>query len=362
LDKRRIYFTISLLIIVAGAISLSLRGLNFGIDFKGGTSWQIPSQSLSISKTEAVLRSAGISQSTVVALGSSQGRTIEAEADLSKLSVSVRTAKEYSVGAALARAAGLKPSVVSISDVGPTWGSQVTSKALLALGFFFVGIALYISLRFEWKMAGAALIAVVHDLLVTVGIYSIANFQITPDTVIAILTILGYSLYDTIVVFDRVGENTKALVNKGRMSYSESVNLSLNQVFMRSVNTSLVAIIPVLSILVIGAYVLGATTLRDFGLALFVGLTTGAYSSIGIASPLLAIFKEREPKYADLKARLRNAEKSIVMTPRLAAMAGAGGSSIGANGGVSGGPAPIRPRSAPRKVSSKRRPSSARRP
>ena len=360
LDKRRIYFTISLLIIVAGAISLSVRGLNFGIDFKGGTSWEVPSQTLSISKTEAVLRSFGINQATVVSLGSSQGRTVEAEVDLSKLPVATRTAKEYSVAAALAKAAGLKPSAISISDVGPTWGSQVTSKALLALAFFFVGIALYISLRFEWKMAGAALIAVVHDLLVTVGIYSIANFQITPDTVIAILTILGYSLYDTIVVFDRVGENTKALVNKGRLSYADSVNLSLNQVFMRSVNTSLVAIIPVLSILVLGAYVLGATTLRDFGLALFVGLTTGAYSSIGIASPLLAIFKEREPKYADLKARLAKVGTSGLLTPRAAAMAGAGGASVSSNT-VAGGTQTPRPRPAPRKVSSKRKPTTTRR-
>ncbi|MDG6950160.1 MAG: protein translocase subunit SecF, partial [Nitrososphaerota archaeon] len=209
-------------------------------------------------------------------------------------------------------------------------------------------------------MAFAAFAALVHDMLVTIGIYALSGFQVSPDTVIAFLTVLGYSLYDTIVVFDRVGENTKALVNKGRLSYADSVNLSLNQVFMRSVNTSLVAIIPVLSILVLGAYVLGATTLRDFGLALFVGLTTGAYSSIGIASPLLAIFKEREPKYADLKARLAKVGTSGLLTPRAAAMAGDGGASVSSNT-VAGGTQTPRPRPAPRKVSSKRKPTTTRR-
>ena len=153
-------------------------------------------------------------------------------------------------------------------------------------------------------MALAALIALVHDILLTIGIYSLSGFQVSPDTVIAFLTVLGYSLYDTIVVFDKVQENTRGLASTNRLTYSDTVNLSMNQVLARSINTSLVAILPILSILVIGAWVLGATALQDFGLALFVGLTTGAYSSIFIASPLLALLKEREPRYAEIRRRL----------------------------------------------------------
>lgn len=363
LAKRNIFFAISLIVIVAGLISLGVRGLRFGIDFKGGTSWEVPSKTLSVAATQSVLKANGISQATVVSLGGSGGRTIQAEADLSSLSVNARTTKEYTVAKALAKAGGVPSNAVGISDVGPTWGSQITTKALEALVFFFLGIVLYISIRFEWKMAAAAIIAVVHDLLVTVGIYSLANFQVTPDTVIAVLTILGYSLYDTIVVFDRVQENTNALVKTGRMGYADSVNLSLNQVLMRSLNTSIVAVIPVLSILVVGAYILGATTLQDFGLALFVGLTTGAYSSIGIATPLLAIFKEREPKYRALALRIAESGGPSILTPRAAAQASVGGfafSGQGGDGGANQPPARKRPVQK-KKPSSQRRSSGSRR-
>ncbi len=304
LRRRKIFYSISIAIILLGAFSMGMRGLNFGIDFKGGTSWQVPSSTLSVTKAQSVLKADGVTQATVFTLGTGQSRTLEAEADLSNLSVGAQTAKDKQISVDLAKAGGVTYSSVSLTNVGPTWGGDVTSKALEALGFFFLGIVIYISIRFEWKMAVAALVAVIHDLLVTVGIYSISNFQITPATVIAVLTILGYSLYDTIVVFDRIQENVKSLVNPGRLAYDDAVDLSLNQVLMRSLNTSLVAIIPVFSILVVGAYVLGATTLQDFGLALFVGLTTGAYSSIAIASPVLAYLKGREPRYQSLKKRL----------------------------------------------------------
>jgi preprotein translocase subunit SecF len=351
LRRRKVFYTISILIIVLGGISIGVRGLNFGIDFKGGTSWQVPSPSLTVSKAQAVLRSDGITQATVYTLGTGANRSLEVEADLSSLSPSAQSAKERQVSTDLAKAGGVSFSSVSLTNVGPTWGSDVTSKALEALAFFFLGIVLYISVRFEWKMALAALVAVVHDLLVTVGIYSISNFQITPATVIAVLTILGYSLYDTIVVFDRVQENVKTLVNPGRLTYDEAVDLSLNQVLMRSLNTSLVAIIPVLSILVVGAYILGATTLQDFGLALFVGLTTGAYSSIAIASPVLAWLKGREPRYKALAARL--GERSTHLSPRSVAQ---GALSQGVGGASSDTARPPRPRSSnsKRKARSKR--------
>ena len=165
-------------------------------------------------------------------------------------------------------------------------------------------MAIYISIRFEPKMALAAFIAMIHDVLIAIGIYSIFNFQVTPDTVVAILTILGYSLYDTVVVFDRVRDNTKGIGSSGRLSYPQLINLSMNQTLARSINTSMVAILPVLAVLLIGAQFLGASTLQSYGLALFVGLLSGAYSSIFIASPVLCMMKEREDRWVQIANRL----------------------------------------------------------
>jgi preprotein translocase subunit SecF len=191
-----------------------------------------------------------------------------------------------------------------VTTVGPTWGSSITNDAIKALIIFFVVVGIYISIRFEPKMALAAFIAMVHDVAVAVGIYSIFNFQVTPDTVVAILTILGYSLYDTVVVFDRVRDNTRGIGTSGRLTYPQLINLSMNQTLARSINTSAVAILPVLAVLLIGAQFLGATTLQSYGLALFIGLLSGAYSSIFIASPVLCMMKEREPRWVDIANRL----------------------------------------------------------
>jgi preprotein translocase subunit SecF len=238
---------------------------------------------------------------TVEKLGSD---TYEVSADINSLSQTAQVKLTDKVAGVMAKVADASPNAVATSSVGPTWGGQITNKALEALIVFFIAVVAYISIRFEPKMAVAAFIAMVHDLLVTVGVYSLFGLQITPDTVIAILTILGYSLYDTVVVFDRVRDNTNGVLKGGDLTYSEMVNLSMNQTLARSINTSLVAILPVLSVLLIGADILGATTLQSYGLALFVGLMSGAYSSIFIASPLLAWMKEREPRYRDLAARV----------------------------------------------------------
>ena len=220
---------------------------------------------------------------------------------------------------------------VSTTVVGPSWGNEITNKARNALVVFFLAIAAYLAIRFEPRMAVAALAAVVHDILVTIGVYALSGLEVTPASVIAFLTILGYSLYDTVVVFDRVDENAKALASTGRATYSDVVNLSMNQTLMRSLNTSLVAILPILSVLVIGTFVLGATTLRDFGMALFIGLVTGAYSSVFIASPVLAWLKEREPRYRQLRTRLeqRGGSGIGVLTAAGAARAGMAGSGQG---------------------------------
>ncbi len=192
---------------------------------------------------------------------------------------------------------------VSFTSIGPTWGEEITRKALRALAIFFVFLALYITVRFEWRMAIAALAAVVHDVLISVGVYSLFGFEVTPATVIAFLTILGFSLYDTIVVFDKVHENTRRVLATGRATYGDVVNLSMNQVLARSLNTTLCAVLPVLSLLFVGSILMGATSLEDFALALLVGLITGSYSSIFIATPILAALKEREPRYKALKAK-----------------------------------------------------------
>lgn len=331
IGNRRWWFGVSALIIVLGIVALATRGLNEGIDFKGGQSWTVSSQTLTVAQATTAVKSAGLTNPTVVQLTNqvNHQKQIEVTADLNNLSVDKRQVIEGQVITALAKAAGTSGNQVSYNEVGSTWGSQVTKKAIEALIVFFILVTGYISLRFEFKMAVAAIVAVIHDILVVVGIYALFAFLVTPDTVIAVLTVLGYSLYDTVVVFDRIRDNAQGLGASGRITYSEMVNLSMNQTLARSINTSLVAIIPVLSVLVIGSLILGATTLQSFGLALVIGLTSGAYSSIFIASPLLALMKEREPRYITIRQRLEaRGERGPALTPAMAAaMAGAGGSS-----------------------------------
>ncbi len=315
--RRKIWFSVSALIIVLGIGSLSIRGFNLGIDFKGGNSWEVLAPHTSISAVTSAVESAGLSQPVVEKLGTD---TYQVSADLNALSSTQQSAVTTKVINVMAKLANTSPNQVSTSDVGPTWGGQITRRALEALIVFFIAVVLYISVRFEPKMAMAAFIAMIHDLLVTVGVYSLFGFQITPDTVIAVLTILGYSLYDTVVVFDRVRDNTGSVLKGGELSYSDMVNLSMNQTLARSINTSLVAILPVLSVLIVGAYILGATTLQNYGLALVVGLISGAYSSIFIASPLLAILKEREPRYVELAARVASRADRATLSPAAAAL------------------------------------------
>ncbi len=338
IGRRKIWFAASAFVIVLGIISLSTRGLNLGIDFKGGQSWLVSSQNLTVAQATAAAESAGVTQPTVVQLTNqiNHQRQIEVTADLNSKPLAERQAIEVRVTDAMAKAAHTTPNNVNYNEVGATWGREVTTKAIQALIVFFILVTIYISIRFEFKMAVAAIVAVFHDILVTVGIYSLTGFQVTPDTVVAVLTVLGYSLYDTVVVFDRIRDNSQGLGASGRITYSEMVNLSMNQTLARSINTSLVAIIPVLSVLVIGSFVLGATSLQDFGLALVIGLTSGAYSSIFIASPLLAYMKEREPRYITIRQRLEaRGERGAVLTPATAAaMAGAGGGGGRASGKV----------------------------
>ena len=305
--RRRLWFTISTVIIVAGIISIILRGgLNLGIEFKGGTEWTVKAPNVTQTQATDAMQAAGLTSPIVQLLGQGSNQQLNVQADLNKLSPAAQKAETLKVEEAIAKLIGTSVENVQngVQTVGPTWGSSITNKAIEALIVFFIVVGIYISIRFEPKMALAAFIAMVHDVLVAVGVYSLFNFQVTPDTVVAILTILGYSLYDTVVVFDRVRDNTKNIGSSGRMTYAQLINLSMNQTLARSINTSAVAIIPVLAVLLVGAELLGASTLQEYGLALFVGLLSGAYSSIFIASPILCMLKEREPRWVAIEKRL----------------------------------------------------------
>jgi len=333
--RRRWWFALSCVVILSGVVSLATRGLNLDIEFAGGNAWivQISKVPVSVTAARSAIAPYGLAGATITQLGTPP-KTLEVEAKLPKGQTTQQSnALQADVSNALARLAHVNPAAVNVEHVGPAWGRQITNKALEALIVFFILVSVYISIFFEWRMALAAILAMFHDILVTVGVYSLVGFDVTPDTVVAFLTILGYSLYDTIVVFDRVRDNAHHLAQRDRIVFSDLINLSMNQTLARSLNTSLVAILPILSVLVLGAQILGATTLQYFGLALLIGLTTGAYSSIFIASPLVAMMKEREPHYRQLTERLHNRGIDRVLLSPAAVAAGALGLELPAPAG-----------------------------
>jgi preprotein translocase subunit SecF len=320
IPRWRIWFALSGVLMLAGTVALFANGLNLGIDFKGGVSWEVPAGNATVAEVRDKVSAAHVTDPNVQRLGSkTSGDVIRVQAE------SVGDADRDQVTQVLAQLTGAKDGDVSYNEVGPSWGGEITRKAERALAVFLVLVTVYIAARLEWRMAVATLIALVHDVLVTVGIFAIFRFSVTPATVVAFLTILGYSIYDGIVVFDRVDENAKALGASGATTYSEMVNESMNQVLMRSLNTSITALIPIASLLVVGSLVLGASTLQDFALALFIGLLSGAYSSIFIASPVLALLKEREERWASLRRRLESRRgPGATLEPVLAAAAAPG--------------------------------------
>jgi preprotein translocase subunit SecF len=287
--RRKYGFIVSGVLIVATFISLWAQGLNLGIDFEGGVSWDVPAAGFTIADAEEILAENG--------LGGENARIQERESE-SGAFIKVQVGSQpQEVGGelrtAFAEAAGVDADQVNVNLVSSSWGSEITDKALRALIIFVIIVSLFISIRFEWRMALAAIAAMAHDVLISVGIYSIFQFVVTPPTVIAFLTILGYSLYDTIVVFDRIKEN-EARFAAARPPYDDIINVSMNQVLMRSLMTSFSSIVPVISLLLIGAGLMGQTTLAEFALALLIGMVTGVYSSIFVAAPLLGILKSRD--------------------------------------------------------------------
>jgi preprotein translocase subunit SecF len=305
-------FGLSLALIVISVISLSVQGLNLGLDFTGGVAWDVPAGQLSVDDARSVLDDNGIdgSEATIQERSSDSGDIIKVQVDDQPAEVRSQLQEAF------AKAAGVPVNDVSVSSVSSRWGWEITKKAISALVIFLGLIALFISIRFEWRMALSAILAMIHDVLIAVGIYSVFGFVVTPATVIAFLTILGYSLYDTIVVFDRIKENERRFAASG-LSAADVVNVSVNQVLLRSLNTSIAAMLPVLSLLLIGAGLLGQVTLQEFALALLVGMFTGAYSSLFVAAPLLGWFKASSPQFArrhaDARARLVGDELRAVV-------------------------------------------------
>ena len=296
--RRRTWYAIALVCLLISLGSFLIRGFNFGIEFSGGNSFVIPAKNgVTLSQASKVIADAG---AEVVS-----GQEIRG----SEHSYLIRTAglsedRSSRVKLAAAQETGIPAGEISDNRVSPSWGGQITNKALLGLAVFLVLVTAYLAFRYEWKMAVGAMVALLHDLLITAGVYSLVGFEVTPSTVIGLLTILGFSLYDTVVVFDKVSENTKGILGGSRFSYSEAANLAINQTLMRSINTSLIALLPVAGLLFIGAGLLGAGTLKDLGLVLFVGMAAGAYSSIFLATPVVAALKEREPRFAALRSRV----------------------------------------------------------
>lgn len=303
IGRRRRWYLISAILIAVSILSIGVRGLQWGIEFEGGADFQVQATvtDQTVSQfTEAVQNSGvpDLSEATVTTIGGDQvrvqTRTLDPVNEVPK------------VRAAIAEEAGVPSDQVAYSLIGASWGGQITDRALIALGVFLLLVTLVIWAYFRnWKMSVAALIALLHDLILTIGIYALVGFTVTPATVIGVLTILGYSLYDTVVVFDKVRENVRDLTSSARQTYSEAANLAVNQVLVRSINTTIIGILPVAALLFAGAFILGEGPLKDLALALFVGMISGAYSSIFIATPLLAQLKEREPDMQKLAKRVQ---------------------------------------------------------
>jgi preprotein translocase subunit SecF len=296
IGKRRRWYAFSGILIIASIAALSLQGLHLGIEFKGGASYTVTKVGSTVAEANTALNAVGISNEVIVQKVGNDKVRIQTG--------SLTTEKSNALQDSLASTFGVNVDSIDTQIIGPSWGKEITRKALYGLIGFIAVVMLYLAMAFEPKMAIAAIVAVIHDVFITVGNSALVGFDVTPATVIGFLTILGYSLYDTVVVFDKVRENTRSVTATSKMTYSQAANLAVNQTLVRSANTSIMALLPVASILFVGAGLLGAGTLKDLSLALFIGLATGAYSSIFIATPLLAVMREREPAMKALAKRV----------------------------------------------------------
>ncbi|MEV0676194.1 protein translocase subunit SecF [Actinosynnema sp. NPDC050436] len=310
--KRKRWYVLFGLVLLVCIASIVFRGFNLGIDFTGGTRIQMPANSASGAISQEAVKDSfskalGEEPTSVQVVGTGASATIQIRSE------TLDAAKVTTVKAGLN--SDLKPTggLESISDsaVSASWGGEITTKALIALAVFFIAVAIFLALYFEWSMAVAALVAVIHDVVITAGIYSLVGFEVSPATVIGLLTILGFSLYDTVVVFDKVKENTRGLLGLTRRTYGEASNLAVNQTLMRSINTSLIALLPVVGLLAIGVGLLGVGTLKDLALVQLTGMAIGALSSIYIATPVAVDLKMRDPRYKAQAARVRQRRDNL---------------------------------------------------
>jgi preprotein translocase subunit SecF len=308
--RSRLIYKVTAVVMLLCIASMVFRGFNFGIDFAGGNSFRLPGTEAQLSDIREAAEDAGAEVASAQIVG---GNTVLLRTE------QLTNAEERAVVDAIADAAGIEPDQVSPESVSAEWGADITDQALIALAVFLVAVVLFLAIRFQPKMAIGAMAALLHDIILTAGVYSLIGFEVTPSTVIGFLTILGFSLYDTVVVFDKVDENVKDLDKTARMTWSEAANLAVNQTLMRSINTSVIALLPVAGLLFVGAGLLGVGTLKDLALVLFVGLAAGTYSSIVLATPIVADLKEREPEVIALRKRVMARRASAARTGRAAA-------------------------------------------
>lgn len=294
MGNKRIMFGISILLIVISIGALAFRGLQFGVEFTGGTVINVVNaKDVSIDQMRKAFADAGVKNPQVQESTIRGVRGFIVRTEVTEPAVANADARKVAV------ATKLPSGDFQVTTIGPGWGANVTNSAMMALAASILFIMLYVSIRFEYKMAITAIVALVHDILITLGVYALVGWEVSPNVIAALLAILGYSLYDTIVVFHRIRENSQGLVKQSFMSMA---NESINEVLIRSLNTTVTSLIPVVVLLFFGG-----ATLKDYALALTIGLSVGAYSSIGVAAPIYAIWKEREPKYAALAKKFSNA-------------------------------------------------------
>lgn len=333
--RRRLWYIVSAIILIVAVGAVLVRGLNLGIEFRGGADYSLPNAQCSIETARGIAEAETGAQAIVTQTGNGSIR-VQTE--------SLTPQRSQVIADELAGACGISAADVKVQVVGPSWGGEISRKALQGLAVFLLLLTIFLSIYFEWRMAVAALVALAHDLVITVGIYALTGLEVTPATVIGVLTILGYSLYDTVVVFDKVKENTRGILGQSVQTYEEAANLAVNQTLVRSINTSIVALLPVLAIIIVGAGLLGAGTLLDLAVALAVGMAAGTYSSICIATPFLVQLKNRQPEIRALAARVRARRQNRSTVSSSGARGGSGAAadpeeSTVAAGNVSTGPA-----------------------
>jgi preprotein translocase subunit SecF len=295
IGRRKLYYLITGAIVLVALLSMLIRGFSWGIDFEGGTRIQMPAvEGVTVEQVETVYSDTlGSEPVAVQTVGSGAGATIQIRSEALDLTqVNALQSALFDEFQPTDSDGVPSRNSISVADVSETWGGQITQKALIALVVFLVIVSIYIAVRYERDMAIAAIAALFFDMIVTAGIYSLVGFEVSPATVIGLLTILGFSLYDSVVVFDKVEENTRGILHLHRRTYAEQANLAVNQTLMRSINTTIISVLPVIALMVIAVWLLGVGTLKDLALVQLVGIVVGAYSSIFFATPLLVTLKE----------------------------------------------------------------------